>query len=262
VIDEWIARMRRRGDGAGTIRSRVGALRAAITWGISRRMLRSNAVAEAAPRLAIGRRTFRPEAAQVVALIAAAAEESTRAGLAVRLAAVAGAREAEIVALQFADLEGDRLRIGRQRHGIDGELVVRQRTKTGGHRVVVLDGSTVVAIEAWKRECDEIAGGSSTWMLAEPGASEAPSPRWFYDVFCRAADRAGIARGRGEGMVPHDLRHWAASTALRDGHDPVTVAARLGHSPETLLRVYAQEIEQGQEGVAVSLASRLDPSPG
>ncbi|MGH9116763.1 MAG: hypothetical protein ACRD0A_02455 [Acidimicrobiales bacterium] len=56
----------------------------------------------------------------------------------------------------------------------------------------------------------------------------------------------------------HDLRHWAASTALRDGHDAVTVAARLGHSPDTLLRVYAQEIEEGQVGVAASLAARLD----
>ena len=60
------------------------------------------------------------------------------------------------------------------------------------------------------------------------------------------------------GIVLHDLRHWAASTALRDGHDPVTVAARLGHSPETLLRIYAQEIEHGQVDVAASLAARLD----
>ncbi len=74
----------------------------------------------------------------------------------------------------------------------------------------------------------------------------------------RAAKVAGVATGRKGGLVLHDMRHWAASTALRDGHDPVTVAARLGHSPETLLRVYAQEIEQGQEGVAASLAARID----
>jgi integrase len=95
-------------------------------------------------------------------------------------------------------------------------------------------------------------------MLAEPGASEPPSPRWVYDVFRRAGTRAGIPLGRKVGFVMHDLRHWAASTALRDGHDPVTVASRLGHSPETLMRIYAQEIEQGQAGVAASLAARLD----
>ncbi|CAN5817672.1 hypothetical protein BH23ACT2_BH23ACT2_04210 [soil metagenome] len=79
-------------------------------------------------------------------------------------------------------------------------------------------------------------------------------------VCCRVmgVSTSGFYGRRAGGMVLHDLRHWAASTALRDGHDPVTVAARLGHSPETLLRVYAQEIEQGQEGVAASLAARLD----
>ena len=64
--------------------------------------------------------------------------------------------------------------------------------------------------------------------------------------------------GRKAGFVLHDLRHWTASTALRDGLDPVTVAARLGHSPDTLLRIYAQEIEEGQVEVAASLAARLD----
>jgi integrase len=73
-----------------------------------------------------------------------------------------------------------------------------------------------------------------------------------------AGKRAGVPVGRTGGFVLDDLRHWAASTALRDGHDPVTVAARLGHSPDTLLRIYAQEIEQGQTGVAASLAARLD----
>ncbi len=96
-------------------------------------------------------------------------------------------------------------------------------------------------------------------MLSIPGATDPPSPRWLYEVFKRAAKHAGVPCGRGTGIVLHDLRHWAASTALRDGHDPVTVAARLGHSPDTLLRIYAQEIEKGQVGVAASLAARLDP---
>jgi integrase len=66
-----------------------------------------------------------------------------------------------------------------------------------------------------------------------------------------------VAVGRDAGFVFHDLRHWAGSVALRDGHDPVTIAARLGHSPDTLLRVYAQEIADGQAGVASSIEARL-----
>lgn len=68
-------------------------------------------------------------------------------------------------------------------------------------------------------------------MLAEPGAANPPSPRWLYEVFMRAAKAAGIPAGRAaKGFVLHDLRHWVASTAL----------------------------EQGQVGVAASLAARLD----
>lgn len=258
-IDQWLTQMRRDGVGEGAIRSRVGSLRSALSWGVSRRMLRSNPVSEARPRVRTGRRTVRPESVQVAALIAAATEESTRAGLALRLAAVAGAREAEIVALRWDDLTGDRLAIGRQRHSRQGDPLIRSRTKTGNARVVVLDAGTVSAIAAWRQEAEEVVGAPTVWMLSEPGAAIPPSPRWLYNVFLRAAAKVGITTGRSDGMVLHDLRHWAASTALRDGHDPVTVAARLGHSPETLLRIYAQEIDDGQVGVAATLASRLDP---
>jgi integrase len=255
-IDAWVAQMRRDGVGEGAVRSRVSALRAALSWGISRRMLRSNPIVEAAPRLHNGRRSARPEPEQVVAILEAARSEGPRAALGLRIAAVTGARVAEVVALRWDDLKGDRLQICRQRHSNGGEVLIRSRTKTGGSRSVVLDAGTVDAIHAWHREADEIVGAPTEWMLSEPGASIPPSPRWLHETFVRAAALAGVRAGR-EGIVLHDLRHWAASTALRDGHDPVTVAARLGHSPETLLRVYAQEVEQGQEGVAASLASRL-----
>lgn len=257
-IDRWLADMRKRGVGEGAIRSRVAALRSAASWGVSRRLLRSNPVAEAAPRVKTGRRTVRPEPEQVVALLEAAGAESPRAALALRIAALTGAREAEIVALQWDDLVGDRLKIGRQRHSAAGEAIVRERTKTGGSRVVLLDSVTVRAVQLCRRGADKIVGAPTTWMFAEPGADEPPSPRWLYEVFMRAAKRAGVPTGRANGFVFHDLRHWAASTALRDGHDVVSVAARLGHSPETLLRVYAQEVEGGQAGVAASLAARID----
>lgn len=257
-IDAWLAQMRRDGVGEGAINARVGAMRSALSWGVSRRMLRSNPISEARPKTKRGRRSTSPDPDQVVAILGGAREEGTRAALGLRLSAVGGARAAEVVALQWTDLKGDRLTIGRQRHSIDGDALLRDRTKTGGSRVVVLDAGTVAAIATWKQEVVELVGEAGEWMLADPGASGPPSPRWLYEAFMRAAKVAGVKTGRKGGLVLHDMRHWAASTALRDGHDPVTVAARLGHSPETLLRVYAQEIEQGQEGVAASLAARID----
>ena len=219
-IDAWLAQLRRRGVGVGAIRGRLAALKAAASWGVSRRLLRSNPVADAALRLPLGRRSVRPEPDQVVALLDAATAESVRGGLALRIAAVTGAREAEVVALAWDDLVGADLRIGRQRHSIDGEALVREQTKTGGHRMVLLDEVTVAAIAAWRVEADALAGAPTRWMVAEPGAADPPSPRWLRALFMRAAERAGIPAGRGKGIVLHDLRHWAASTALRDGHEP------------------------------------------
>ena len=257
-VDAWLARLRRAKVGDGAIRGRVTVLKSACSWGVSRRMLSSNPVVDAAPRAKSGHRTKRPEPSQVVDLLAAAAKEGARAALALRIAAVTGGREAELVALAWDDLDGNTLRIGRQRHGFNGEVIVRDRTKSGDGRNVILDAGTIAAIESWRAEVEEIVGAPTRWMLSEPGASDPPSPRWLYEVFKRAAAVAGIPTGRKAGLVLHDLRHWTASTALRDGHDPVTVAARLGHSPDTLLRIYAQEIEAGQVDVAASLAARLD----
>jgi len=172
----WLAQMRRRGVGDGAIRCRVSALKAACSWGVSRRMLRSNPVADAAPRLSTGRRSVTPTPEQVVALLQAAAAEDARAGLGLRIAAVPGAREAEIVALAWSDLTGAVLRIGRQRHSMDGQVLLRDRTKTGRDRSVLLDAGTVTAILTWKAKVEELVGAPTAWMLSEPGAADPPSP--------------------------------------------------------------------------------------
>lgn len=108
-------------------------------------MLRSNAVSEASPRLRTGRRTTRPDPEQVVSILDAARHDGTRTALGLRLAAVSGARAAEVVALRWDDLNGDRLGIGRQRHSEGGKALVRDQTKSGGARVVVLDRGTLEA---------------------------------------------------------------------------------------------------------------------
>jgi integrase len=256
-VDAWVARLRRDGVGEGAIRGRVATLRAAMTWAVSRRLIRSNPVADADPDLRTKGRAPTVDSDAVGAVLRASSKQGRRAELGLYLAIATGAREAELVALAWEDLDGIRLRIGRQHHSLGGSLL-RDRTKTGTARTVVLDEATVRMIKDWKEEVRTLVGGNAgRWMLAQPGSDRPPSPRWLYDVFCRAAKEAKVPHGRAAGFVFHDLRHWAGSVALRDGHDPVTVAARLGHSPDTLLRIYAQEIADGQAEVANSIAARM-----
>ena len=45
----------------------------------------------------------------------------------------------------------------------------------------------------------------------------------------------------------HDLRHTHGSRLIAAGLPITTVAARLGHTPEVLLRVYAHELKAAEE---------------
>jgi integrase len=46
----------------------------------------------------------------------------------------------------------------------------------------------------------------------------------------------------------HDLRHTHLSGLIADGWDPVEIAARIGDTLETTLRVYAHEFDAGRRG--------------
>ncbi len=136
------------------------------------------------------------------------------------------AREAEIVALQFAEqLGGDRLRGGQQRHGIDGEMVVRLRRPAATASASVPGAATVTAIRRHDRKSRR---RNARWLLyldaGRAWSRRAALITWFTDVFCRAADRAGhralVARDARRGHGAHydppplerEARHSATST--------------------------------------------------
>jgi integrase len=50
----------------------------------------------------------------------------------------------------------------------------------------------------------------------------------------------------------HDLRHTHGSRLIAAGLPITVVAARLGHTPEVLLRIYAHELKAAEEQRAVA----------
>ncbi len=62
---------------------------------------------------------------------------------------------------------------------------------------------------------------------------------WRCRVFKPLAKRVGL----GDGFVPYDLRHSAASLWAHEGRSVVEVAAWLGHSPDVCLRTYQHVFE-------------------
>jgi integrase len=256
-VDLWHVRLRKGGVGESSIRNQHLALRAALSLAARWAWVTTNVAAIAT----LGRRKTMPRSAMtaedVRAVIAAAGQRDPAAGLALRLAAVTGARRAELCAFVWTDLDGDRLTIDSSieivRSGSAGNkqqpTLVDAATKTGNQRIVRLDEQTVTMVEALRSEREQWG----PWIL-NPG--ERPlNPERLTNWWRLARRDAGIeTRWR-----LHDLRHWSATEAIGRGHDIRTVDGRLGHAnPAMTLRTYAHAIDGADAGIADTLSSALD----
>jgi integrase len=256
-VDWWHSRLRAAGVGESSLRNQHLVLRASLSQAARWGWVSANVAALAT----LGRKTTKPRsamrAAEVRAVIDAAERFDPAAGVAFRLAAITGARRAELCALVWGDLDGDRLTIDSSieiwRNGSRTDRQVPTlrdaATKTGNQRVVRLDERTLAAVDSLRAERQQYG----PWML-QPGERPLNPERltgWWR-----------IAR-RDAGIDPrwrlHDLRHWSATEAIGRGHDIRTVAGRLGHAnPAMTLRTYAHALDGADAGVAATLASALE----
>lgn len=216
-----------------------------------------------------GRRKTQPRGAlttdEVRSVIASAASlveagnVEPQAAIALRLAAVTGARRSELAALRWTDLNAGRLTIDSSiailRGGAErSTLTLRDDpTKTANRRVISLDASTVRALEALRISL----GAYGPWILS-PGPDPV-NPERVTAWWRRARDGAGLdSKWR-----LHDLRHWSATTSIAEGYDIRTVANRLGHAnPSMTLRTYAHAVESTDAPIAATLGFVIDePDP-
>src|SRR5581483_4149648 len=146
---------------------------------------------------------------EAIAAIAAATKHDPMAGLALRVAAIAGARRAEIAALRWSDLRGSVLTIdsavslGRSIDGNRPELE-DTRTKTAERHRVTLDRETVRLWGELRAEREEF--GPYVFNLGDAP----PNPDrigWWWSQARRLS-----------GIDPkwrlHDLRHFSATMAI------------------------------------------------
>lgn len=252
-VERWHARLRRAGKQDAGIKNLHGALRAALgqaeRWGL----VDTNVAALAQLGTSRTQKRTAMSADDVRAAIAAATEFEAAAGLALRLAAVAGARRAELAALRWGDVDGGELTIDLAIEAVergDGKPVLRDAaTKTANTRTLTLDAATLDVVDQVRRERQPYG----PWMFGI-GPELVNPDRIGYWWRC-AREKAGIdAKWR-----LHDLRHWSATTAIGQGHDVRTVAERLGHAdPSMTLRVYAHAFAAADKAVAKSLGELLD----
>lgn len=189
-------------------------------------------------------------------------EMPARIYLAVRLAALMGARLGELVALRWADVDNGVLSIRRAAvYTPASGLVVRNTTKSGrkGDRRLDIDDRTLKLLD--ERRVEQFADAAAR-QLPEPVyifSHDAGVTPWRPGYLGLAYRRVRDQVDGGHEVRFHDLRHHVATEMLADGLPPVAVAAQLGHStPATTMRVYAHYLP-GQGGESLRRrAARFD----
>jgi integrase len=254
-VDRWHLRMHKAGTGEAQIRNLHTLLRASFGQAVRWELLPTNPVANANPQ----RRKKAPRGVMSiddVALVLTAAEQvHPWAHLALRLAAVSGARRSELAALRWDRVVDGRLVIDQaitidRTHPVgDPERLKVSPTKTGERRGLALDEQTLLLVEEAHRERSEM----SPWVFGED--EHPPSPDKIGWWWKRTRTLAGIDLH----WRLHDLRHWSATHAIAGGHNVRSVAARLGHAdPTTTMRTYAHALEGLDQPIADTVAGVLD----
>jgi integrase len=232
------------------------ALDRAVKWG----MVTVNPADRATPPGLTRTTVSAPEVSDVQRLIAAADESSPILALAIILGAVTGARRGELCALRWSDVNWQRrlLAIARSLTEIDG-VASEGPTKNHQRRDVALDDALLALLTKRRADQKAYAAVVGTTLVADPfilspvATGARPFvPDTLTDYYKRTAKQLGITTHF------HELRHFAATTAIGAGTDVRTVAGRLGHADASVtLRVYAHALEARDRDMAQVLSSAV-----
>ncbi|GIU89851.1 MAG: hypothetical protein KatS3mg010_0950 [Acidimicrobiia bacterium] len=191
-----------------------------------------------------GRPRGRADARGKVAAIWQAAPSAYRAAIAL---GATGLRVGEVLGMSAdrIDLEQRLVTIDRQLQRVGGALVL---TTPKCEKARTIRVPSAVAVELRRHFREYRADG----LLFAGARTGAPMRRdQFYASAWRPALRgAGLAENR---FVFHALRHFAASSMLAEGVNPMAVAGHLGDTLETLQRTYAHWMRDDHDVPAEAL---------
>lgn len=149
-----------------------------------------------------------------------------------------GCRRGEACGLQWqaVDLDAGTITIERNLQYTADRGVYETLPKSGKIRVVDISPDVVALL----RELRRTQPITVRWVFTQDDSPEPMHPDTPTRYFQRFGRRYGV-----EHFHPHKLRHTAASLAITNGADVVSVAARLGHADSsTTLRMYAHANEE------------------
>lgn len=157
-----------------------------------------------------------------------------------------GLRRGEICALQWDDLnfKTSALRVERQVHRIDGELVVSFLKTKASNRSVILPAPVLAVLKNYKHTV------TSRWMFPSPVNEDSPRD----PTAVRKQLRTILKRAECKHIRFHDLRHTFATASLEHGMDVKTLSTIIGHvSSSTTLNIYAHVTDEMRRTAAVKI---------
>lgn len=154
----------------------------------------------------------------------------------VSVLAYVGIRPQDGLALDWSHM-GAKLRVIQK--NVDGKILPGSKTGMGYRRQVNLPDPVRADLESWRVASN---GGTEGLIFPRPTDDlpwkETDYRNWRRRVFSQAADAAGVGS-----LNPYDLRHTCASLLAAAGWNHLEIAAQLGHSPETSVKVYQHLIQ-------------------
>ncbi len=240
-VQAWVERMSKSGKAPGTVRQSHRALSLILDTAVDDgRVARNPAYGVKLPRQRRAEPRFL-DAPEVARLVSAAGDQ----GPAMSILALCGLRFGELAALRVRDVDPvrRRLTIAGSVTEVGGRLV-RSSPKTGRTRSVPYPpslGTSLHTLTKGKHPDDQ--------LLTAPEGGPLRLRNWRARVF----DPAARAIGRPD-ITPHDLRHTAASLAIKAGANVKAVQQMLGHASAAMtLDVYAGLFPDDLDSVAEAL---------
>lgn len=255
-LDAFYAKQGKAGKSAGTIRRYHSHISAALALAVRWGWISSNPARLASPPPRARTSVTPPEIEGVRTLLREADAREPALAAALALAALTGARRAELCGLRWGDFDEAKSRLTIQRAVVRGqglrEIVVKE-TKSGRSRRIALDPISLAILGRQRRIVEERAAAADCSLAANsfvfsplPDGSVPYNPEILTVLVHRLRDKAGMPDLR-----LHDLRHFAATQLVAAGVDVRTVAGRLGHSsPSITLDIYAHFIEDADREAA------------
>ena len=178
----------------------------------------------------------------------------------IQLAIFTGAREGELVALKFSDIDFTtrKMTISRSAYKLKGEPVRTKAPKSGRARTVTLNASCVELLQRLSQQHTlermklGTAWNGDDWVFTQWDGSimHTQTPSRQFDKFLK---KNGIPHRKF-----HSLRHTSATLLLYNGTDLKTVQERLGHADFTTTNKYLHLVEQADADAVDSLEQLLE----